>query len=240
MLTLACRVDGVDLPSLFRRSPLATAASSAAAAAVSAATAVHLPVRRASSSAPDMSVGDETVTGDPTFRESVENDFIAAGAGGRGGSQDGNDVETELVEVGHGVESASRRSRERRRQARRPLTARSGRRGSSDSSAVVATGGQSTASFLVQVEALSRRLLLRAVRHPLLLVLQFGGSVAMALCLASVFRGRLGFNLEGAQNRQVTTNNKIANVYCCSSMKALKKIWPFFVLFHRSPTHGVN
>lgn len=71
---------------------------------------------------------------------------------------------------------------------------------------VVAEGGRDaskSAPFFVQVEALSRRLLLRALRHPLLLVLHFGGAVAMSLCLASVFGGRLGFNLEGAQNRYI-------------------------------------
>lgn len=58
-----------------------------------------------------------------------------------------------------------------------------------------------TAGFLVQTEALSRRLLLRAVRHPMLLVLHFGGSVAMALCLGTVFQGELDFSLGGAQSR---------------------------------------
>lgn len=63
-------------------------------------------------------------------------------------------------------------------------------------------GEKAYVPFVVQVGALSRRLLLRAVRHPLLLVLHFGGSVAMALCLASVFGGRLDFTMEGAQNRR--------------------------------------
>lgn len=60
-----------------------------------------------------------------------------------------------------------------------------------------------TAGFLVQTEALSRRLLLRAVRHPLLLLLHFGGAVAMAVCLGTIFQGRLGFTLDGAQSRCV-------------------------------------
>lgn len=58
-----------------------------------------------------------------------------------------------------------------------------------------------SASFLVQTEALSRRLLLRSVRHPLLLVLHFGGSIAMAICLGTIFQGKLNFLLEGAQSR---------------------------------------
>ena len=58
-----------------------------------------------------------------------------------------------------------------------------------------------TAGFLVQTEALSRRLLLRAVRHPLLLVLHFGGSVAMAVCLGTIFQGKLDFSFDGAQSR---------------------------------------
>ncbi|CAM9775492.1 unnamed protein product [Ectocarpus fasciculatus] len=60
-----------------------------------------------------------------------------------------------------------------------------------------------TAGFLVQTEALSRRLLLRAVRHPLLLLLHFGGAVAMAACLGTIFQGKLGFTLDGAQSRCV-------------------------------------
>ncbi|CAN0547931.1 unnamed protein product, partial [Ectocarpus sp. 12 AP-2014] len=58
-----------------------------------------------------------------------------------------------------------------------------------------------SAGFLVQTEALCRRLLLRAVRHPLLLLLHFGGAVAMAVCLGTIFQGRLGFTLDGAQSR---------------------------------------
>lgn len=60
-----------------------------------------------------------------------------------------------------------------------------------------------TAGFLVQTEALTRRLLLRAVRHPLLLVLHFGGSVVMAACLGTVFQGELDFSLGGAQSRYI-------------------------------------
>jgi len=60
-----------------------------------------------------------------------------------------------------------------------------------------------TGGFLVQTEALSRRLLLRAVRHPLLLVLHFGGSLAMAVCLGTIFQGKLDFTFEGAQSRYI-------------------------------------
>lgn len=60
---------------------------------------------------------------------------------------------------------------------------------------------EETVSFWVQVEALSRRLLLRAMRHPLLLVLHFGGSLAMALCLGSVYWDRLDYTFQGAQDR---------------------------------------
>lgn len=58
-----------------------------------------------------------------------------------------------------------------------------------------------TAGFLVQTEALSRRLLLRAVRHPLLLALHFLGSLGMAVCLGTIFEGKMGFTFEGAQSR---------------------------------------
>lgn len=64
-------------------------------------------------------------------------------------------------------------------------------------------GRPRTAGLLVQTEALSRRLLLRAVRHPLLLVLHFGGSVAMTACLGTIFQGKLDFTFEGAQSRSV-------------------------------------
>ncbi|CAM9849699.1 unnamed protein product, partial [Laminaria digitata] len=62
-------------------------------------------------------------------------------------------------------------------------------------------GRPHSAGFLVQTEALSKRLLLRAVRHPLLLVLHFGGSIAMAVCLGTIFQGKLDFYFEGAQSR---------------------------------------
>lgn len=110
---------------------------------------------------------------------------------------------TELVEVGGGRGGGSAGTRDSR--VRRP------RRHSSavKDDDVAAGDDRAPAPFLVQVEALSRRLLLRAVRHPLLLVLHFGGSVAMALCLASVFGGRLGFNLAGAQDRLVVRDDDV-------------------------------
>lgn len=60
-----------------------------------------------------------------------------------------------------------------------------------------------TAGFLVQTESLSRRLLLRAVRHPLLLALHFGGAIAMAACLGTIFQGKLKLTFDGAQSRFV-------------------------------------
>lgn len=59
----------------------------------------------------------------------------------------------------------------------------------------------SKAGFWVQTEAILRRLLLRAVRHPLLLMLHFGGSLAMAVCLGTIFQGKLAFTFDGAQSR---------------------------------------
>lgn len=64
------------------------------------------------------------------------------------------------------------------------------------------------AGFLVQTEALSRRLLLRAVRHPLLLMLHFGGAVAMAVCLGTIFQGKLEFTFDGAQSRCVVSRRE--------------------------------
>lgn len=138
----------------------------------------------------------------------------------------GSDIEeTELVDVGRGGAAEGAESgahpeqrRGRRRELRQNLRDHSrarernqGRRQvhqQQEQQGTLGTGkgggeDKKSAPFLVQVEALSRRLLLRAVRHPLLLMLHFGGSIAMSLCLASVFGGRLGFNLEGAQNRPV-------------------------------------
>lgn len=59
----------------------------------------------------------------------------------------------------------------------------------------------SKAGFWVQTETLSRRLLLRAVRHPLLWMLHFGGSLAMAICLGTIFHGKLALTFDGAQSR---------------------------------------
>lgn len=133
---------------------------------------------------------------------------------------------TELVEVGSGRgggESAGRRDGgNRRAERRRHHRSASGGAAVKDDEAA-AGGERAAAPFLVQVEALSRRLLLRAVRHPLLLVLHFGGSVAMALCLASVFGGRLGFNLAGAQDRRV------ADVCACKVDSCVEQAGPTMV-----------
>ncbi|CAN0017439.1 unnamed protein product, partial [Ectocarpus fasciculatus] len=181
MLTLVCREDGRDLPSLFRRSRLAEGAPR------------------------------ETTAGGRVEAEEEERGGKAEGGGNVSisGSLNGDgelEEETELVEVGRGGTRngeraggrwrASRR-RQRQRQQQQQQPPEENKKGAGDEA--------SSAPFLVQVEALSRRLLLRAVRHPLLLVLHFGGSVAMALCLASVFEGRLGYNLAGAQDRRVVS-----------------------------------
>ncbi|CAM9554685.1 unnamed protein product, partial [Ectocarpus sp. 13 AM-2016] len=177
MLTLVCREDGRDLPSLFRRSRLAEGAPREAAGG-----------RASAAEAAEEERGKAVGGGDVSISGSLNGDGEL-------------EEETELVEVGRGGTRngeregrwrASRR-RQRRRQQQQQLAPEKNKKGAGDET--------SSAPFLVQVEALSRRLLLRAVRHPLLLVLHFGGSVAMALCLASVFEGRLGYNLAGAQDR---------------------------------------
>lgn len=66
------------------------------------------------------------------------------------------------------------------------------------------------AGFCVQVEALMRRLLLRAVRNPMLLLLHFLGSILMAICLGTIFRGRLSFTFEGAQSRRALGRRVLA------------------------------
>lgn len=206
MLTLTCRQDGGDLPALFRRSSMAAAAHSAALAAISAAAAATVvPVR-------DKTVENNATGSPPT------------GPGGGGGSDGGgngnsmrdeNDVETELIEVGDQWEDTAIRATRRGRSGcqGRVALGSGGAGGAGREINSTAEGSvfqrkmrgdgerRSTASFWVQVEVLSRRLLLRAIRHPLLLVLHFGGSVAMSLCLGSVFGGRLEFNLAGAQDR---------------------------------------
>lgn len=180
MLTLVCREDGRDLPSLFRRSRLADGAPRETAGGRAAAEAEE----------PGKAEGGENVSisgslnGDGELEEETE--LVAVGRGGtRNGGREG----------GGRWRASRRRQRQRRQQQQQPPP--ENKKGAGD--------GTSSAPFLVQVEALSRRLLLRAVRHPLLLVLHFGGSVAMALCLASVFEGRLGYDLAGAQDRRVVS-----------------------------------
>ncbi|CAM9880828.1 unnamed protein product, partial [Sphacelaria rigidula] len=181
MLALACQENGGDLPALFRRSPMASAASTAAAATVSAAVSPVVAV----------------VPGRGEV-DIVENNYPEESGRPAGGHVDahGRGVQTELVEVGG-------RRRNSTARGRNGMGWRTSRDGGERGSLVSSGGGgqPSAVPFLVQVEVLSRRLLLRAIRHPLLLFLHIYGSVAMALCLGSVFGGHLEFNLAGAQNR---------------------------------------
>lgn len=222
MLTLCCREDGHDLPSLFRRSGLFSSDMWSAGGAVvadtqqqqhgeqkddnwrrvaTARTAVASSSRQAQLSSGGGSGGGGGVEAE--YRSSGEDDIfdeerelVGVGTGregtgvrvGAGGSGSGSGSGLSGPRSG-GARSTRRGQRRQQRQSLR--------------SALATKHGddEHMAPFFVQVEALSRRLLLRAVRHPLLLVLHFGGSMAMALCLASVFGGRLGFNLAGAQDR---------------------------------------
>mmetsp|Transcript_68689 Transcript_68689/g.191581 ORF Transcript_68689/g.191581 Transcript_68689/m.191581 type:complete len:1747 (-) Transcript_68689:1259-6499(-) len=54
--------------------------------------------------------------------------------------------------------------------------------------------------FHTQVLVLSQRLLKKAVRHPMLLALHYGGSVFMAITLGSIFSD-MTYDLQGAQDR---------------------------------------
>ncbi|CAN0220288.1 unnamed protein product, partial [Ectocarpus sp. 8 AP-2014] len=183
MLTLVCREDGRDLPSLFRRSRLAEGAPrEAAGGRAAAATEAAEEERGKAEGGGDVSISG-SLNGDGELEEETE--LVEVGRGGtRNGEREGR-------------WRASRRRQRQRQQQQQQLAPDENKKGAGDET--------SSAPFLVQVEALSRRLLLRAVRHPLLLVLHFGGSVAMALCLASVFEGRLGYNLAGAQDRRVVS-----------------------------------
>ena len=206
MLALCCREDGGDLPALFRRSSLGSAAnatgSSSAAAAAAAADATGGGRGGGGTSNVPARGGEE----EPLQPQQQQQQFAFSSSGSLSSSGSTAVEETELVGVGR------RRWARGRGGARRGKSRSSGGREGGQSSSwqrqrqryrggAKGGDGAGSAPFLVQVEALSRRLLLRAMRHPLLLVLHFGGSIAMALCLSSVFGGRLGFNLEGAQNR---------------------------------------
>lgn len=207
MLTLCCREDGRDLPSLFRRSrsQLSSEAWSAAPAAPAADAA-----GAAAAASVKMMVPSREQPGSQAGRGGAgDADPAGSAAGSRTlNTDDASGEQTELVEVGLGpgpVGSSDGGGGEWEALRRRAQRGRQRPRQRPTNGSAVATGEgveKLPAPFLVQVEALSRRLLLRAVRHPLLLVLHFGGSVAMALCLASVFGGQLGYNLAGAQNRQ--------------------------------------
>ncbi|CAN0134673.1 unnamed protein product, partial [Ectocarpus sp. 4 AP-2014] len=182
MLTLVCREDGRDLPSLFRRSRLSEGAPREAAGGRAVAAEAAEEERGKPKGGGDVSISG-SLNGDGELEEETE--LVEVGRGGtRNGEREGR-------------WRASRR-RQRQRQRQQQLAPEENKKGAGDET--------SSAPFLVQVEALSRRLLLRAVRHPLLLVLHLGGSVAMALCLASVFEGRLGYNLAGAQDRRVVSS----------------------------------
>lgn len=197
MLALCCQEDGRDLPGLFRRSfmyaesignhyacgrsqeeRLTESRTGSASAVEERANEDVGPTPDgadlAEAAAVEVSEADEQQQqDDPQHPRQVPGNAGQSDAGGFEG--------TELVRV-----------RGRRRERRKGNPWRGGEY----------RGGKASVPFVVQVEALSRRLLLRAARHPLLLVLHFGGSVAMALCLASVFGGRLEFTMEGAQNRR--------------------------------------
>lgn len=219
MLALACQENGGDLPALFRRSPMARTASAAAAAAVSSA------VSPVGAVVPDR--GDvETVennypggNGHPAGGEvdahgrGVQTELVEVGGRrrnsttrGRNGmgwrtSRDGGERDS-LASSGEGVgdgDGGRSRASGANSMAGELIVTRK-----SDGGMSVREEGQPSAiPFWVQVEVLSRRLLLRAIRHPLLLFLHLYGSVAMALCLGSVFGGHLESNLAGAQNRCV-------------------------------------
>ena len=225
MLTLCCREDGRDLPLLFRRSrPHFSSEAWSATVSGGAGGPEHRGGKAVGGSGGGG--GDDLVVSaapGPTLKEDdgdilgEQTELVEVGLGpgpgpGPAGAREGGGGEVKGPQAGGGGgggsgerEALLRRQAQRRRQQKRPRQ-RAGTRlmsASAGAGATVAAGGAEKlpAPFLVQVEALSRRLLLRAVRHPLLLVLHFGGSVAMALCLASVFGGQLGYNLAGAQNR---------------------------------------
>ncbi|CAM9471474.1 unnamed protein product, partial [Hapterophycus canaliculatus] len=190
MLTLCCREDGRDLPLLFRRSarsfPFSPSGSPVSSQQPSS------EQDRSGSRRDGLVVSLSGSLNDRGERElssggTTELVEVGGGRGASAGTRDGG------AGSGRRAEEEGRRRRHHHRSASGGVAAKGEAAGDE----------RGAAPFLVQVEALSRRLLLRAVRHPLLLVLHFGGSLAMALCLASVFGGRLGFNLAGAQDRRV-------------------------------------
>ena len=68
------------------------------------------------------------------------------------------------------------------------------------SAGATATSANSVAWFHTQVLVLSQRLLRKAVRHPMLLTLHYGGSVFMAVTLGSIFAD-MHYDFDGAQDR---------------------------------------
>ena len=68
------------------------------------------------------------------------------------------------------------------------------------SAGATATSANSVAWFHTQVLVLSQQLLRKAVRHPMLLTLHYGGSVFMAVTLGSIFAD-MHYDFDGAQDR---------------------------------------
>ncbi|CAN0070216.1 unnamed protein product, partial [Ectocarpus sp. 8 AP-2014] len=172
MLTLCCREDGGALPALFERCAFVENGVYCVPSAVTAA------FVRAGEGGGGGGGAEEPGSGMSSSRQSLRRDGsqhrdleAQSMAGAGGGHQDDEEEEEEAPWLDCCAEGKDRRRR------------------------------SPTAGFLVQTEALCRRLLLRAVRHPLLLLLHFGGAVAMAACLGTIFQGRLGFTLDGAQSR---------------------------------------
>ncbi|CAM9125191.1 unnamed protein product [Ectocarpus sp. 6 AP-2014] len=171
MLTLCCREDGGALPALFERCAFV---ENGVYCVPSAATAAFLRAGEGGC----VGGAEEPGSGMSSSRQSLRRDGsqhrdleAQSVAGAAGGRQDDEEEEEEAPWLDCCAEGKDRRRR------------------------------TPTAGFLVQTEALCRRLLLRAARHPLLLLLHFGGAVAMAACLGTIFQGRLGFTLDGAQSR---------------------------------------
>lgn len=184
MLTLCCRDDDGDLPGMFRRSPLAQAVAVVAANVGVGGESERELVRSEELSPRPTNGAVEGGVGESSAECSIVGaDDVALG--------------TELVEVARRAELRGRRRTYG--EVRGNFLFKSNTTCSVGESP--AEGNMEEVSFWVKVEALSRRLVLRAMRHPLLLMLHFGGSIAMASCLATLFRGRLDFTLQGAQDR---------------------------------------
>lgn len=190
MLALCSRPDSFALPSLFRRSPFAEDhllyGTVSASAMMAAAGTARLSAGRGGGRGPPESHGIAAAARFGRSSSGMSNGGRMWYYGGRrravvDGESDESEAEPGVFGQGGGGLGCSR-------------CLGGGGGGGED-------GRDRPAGFLVQTEALSRRLLLRAVRHPLLLMLHFGGSLVMAACLGTVFEGQLDFTLDGAQSR---------------------------------------